>query len=134
MAIFQADTSIGSWFDLEGGGRIKLREVDIDTHKRIEKATVKQKVEYKKVEGTPQRFQFDEVNRDLQIEMFWGHVIEDWEDVYIQGAEGEPEALECTAENKKRLMKIPAFMDVLLGFYSQLSEDNAARQKALEKN
>ena len=49
-------------FDIEGGGWVQFRAVSPATFKSIHKKTVKQGIDYKKIEGTPSRIEYDKVD------------------------------------------------------------------------
>ena len=131
MTVFNLEDSPGVWFDHEEGGRIKLRSISADKWKEIRKQTVKKKVDYKKIEGSPVRLEFEEVNEDLQNELFWDEVIVDWEKFF----DGHDNEIPCTKENKiflmMRSMKFAKYVNECL---KTLSEDEEKQNEVIEKN
>ena len=121
----------GTWFDVEGGGRIKLRIMTPDVNKVIRKKTVKKRVDFKKVEGVPSRFEYEEVNEDLQTELFWDYIIVDWENFIDRNGEQIP----CTSENKVLLIsKSTRFVSLLNGFLKELTDYEEEKTAQIEKN
>lgn len=132
MTVFNigADNA-GVWFDMEDGGRVQLRTLTADALRTIRKQTVKKKVDFKKIEGTPVRLEYDEINEDLQTELFWDFIIVAWENfVDSNGA-----AIECTKENKVLLMtKSPMFSRFVGDSLRALSETDINQSAVTEKN
>lgn len=119
------------WFDLEGGGRVQLRTMTADVLKAIRAQSVKKRTEYKRVEGKAERFEVEEVNDDLQNELFWDHVIVGWENFF----DGQGAAIPCTKENKVLLMSRSARFATVVGeSLRTLNEAEAVQARALEKN
>ena len=129
--VFNLDEKTGFWFDMEGGGRLQLRTIDVTDWKAIRNRTVKKKVDFKKVEGTPGRFEFEEVNEDLQNELFWDQVIVSWENFF--DSKGSP--IPCTKENKILLMSRSVKFAKFVGdCLKQMAEDEAIQAEQAEKN
>ena len=117
----------GTWFDLDGGGRICLHSLSTEEAIAISKKTTKPKVEYK----NNQRFAYEEVDEDKQFSLMWDAVIVDWEGV--ETADRKP--LECTTDNKLKLMrKSPVFARTVRGFLEKLTELEAADKEEEVKN
>lgn len=117
----------GTWFDLDGGGRICLRSLSTEEAIAISKKTTKTKVEYK----AGQRFSFEETDDDKQFSLMWDAVIIAWEGV--ETADGKE--LECNTENKLKLMKkSPVFARMIRGFAEKLTELDAAEKEEEVKN
>ena len=103
MTIYDVGEQIGAWFDLPGGGRLKLRTIAPEDWREIRMATVtKGPPEYVKLDGKYQRFQEEIENKDLQTEMIWDRTILDWEGILDRN--GNP--IPCTYEWKVRLLLI----------------------------
>jgi len=131
MTTFNLDEKTGAWFDMEGGGRVQLRVIDVDDWKAIRKQTVKKKVDFKKVEGTPGRFEFEEVNEDLQNELFWDHIILAWENFF----DGKGNPIPCTKENKTLLMsKSIKFSRFVADAMTTLAASETTQAEQAEKN
>jgi len=121
----------GTWFEYVEGkpkeGRVCLRVCNGEALKKIEKATVKKQVEYKK----GQRFEFYEVDEETRAKMIWDYCIPDWENT--QDAKGKD--IPCTAENKLGLMrKSNAYKALIERFLDKLSAADAKHAEEVEKN
>lgn len=131
MTVFDLDERQGVWFDMEGGGRVQLRSLSSDDLKEIRKKTVKKNVDFKRLDGKAERFEFEEVNEDLQNELFWDHVIIAWENFIDKN--GKP--IPCTKENKmlllSRSLKFARFLNEAL---TTLNESELQAMKDMEKN
>jgi hypothetical protein len=129
--IIDLDVKPARWFVMDGGGRVQMQTITADALKAIQKQTVKKRVDFKKVEGTPGRFEFEEIDTDLQNELFWDAVIVGWEKLTDKA--GKPIA--CTRENKALLMTRSAkFAKFVADSLKTLSEDDAAQAEQAEKN
>ena len=130
MTIFSFDEP-GKWFDIEGGGRLQLKSMTPDRHKEIRKSTVKRRVEHKKVEGTPARFDVEETNEDLANELFWDFVIVAWENFFDANGTEIP----CTKENKMLLItKSTKFTKYVTDCLKDLADAEAEDTRVEEKN
>lgn len=131
MTVINIEEKQGTWFEMEGGGRVQLRTLTADDLKTIRKATVKKRVEFKKVDGTPGRFEVEETDEDKQNEMFWDRVIVSWENLF----DGKGEAIPCTKENKMLLiLKSVKFSKFVGESLRVLQEQEAELEEAREKN
>ena len=130
MTIFEIDEP-GKWADLDGGGRIQLRTVSAAKFKEINKLTIKRRVEFKKVEGTPARFDVEDKNEDLATELFWDHAIVAWE----KFVDGDGKAIACTKENKlKYINGSSKFLRLVNEALKTIADAEAEDAKAEEKN
>ena len=117
----------GTWFDFEDGGRICLHSLSIEEATAISKKTTNIRVEYKQ----GQRFTIDVIDEDKAFSLMWDAVIVGWEG--IESADGK--ALECTTENKIKLMKkSPVFARIVRCFLEKLGEIETTEKEAEEKN
>lgn len=131
MTIIDLDTKPAKWFEMEGGGRVQLATMTADAYKAIRKQTTRKKVDFKKVEGQPARLEYEEVNEDLQNELFWDAVIVGWENLF----DGHKKPIPCTKENKVALMtKSPLFAKFVTESLKTLAEDDQAQAEQAEKN
>jgi len=131
LTTFDLDSDVGKWFELEDGGRIRLKNLTADDLKEIRKQTVKKRVDFKKVEGTPGRFEYEEVDRDLENVLFWEKVIVDWENFF----DAKKKPIPCTKENKLLLMgRSQKFIRVVTDFLKVLTDDDAEQAERAEKN
>jgi hypothetical protein len=131
MTIIDTEEITPRFFEMEGGGRVQLRTISVADFKAIQKQTVRKRVDYKKVDGTPGRFEFEEINQDLQNELYWDAVIIGWENLTDRRGKDIP----CTKENKVLLMtRSKKFLEFVVDSLKTLSEDEAARQESEEKN
>jgi len=131
MTVIDLDAKVAKWFEMEGGGRVQLQSISAETFREIQKQTVKKKVDFKKIDGTPARLEYQEVNEDLQNELFWDAVIITWENF----VDGKGNKIPCTKENKILLMtKSAKFSKFVADSLKELSEDDAKQAEASEKN
>jgi hypothetical protein len=131
MTIIDTEEITPRFFEMEGGGRVQLRTISVADFKAIQKQTVRKKVDYKKVDGTPGRFEFEVIDQDLQNELYWDAVIVGWEN--LMDKKGDP--IPCTKENKVLLMtRSKKFLEFVVESLKTLSEDEAAQQEIEEKN
>jgi len=131
MTVFDLDESKGVWFDMDGGGRVKLKTLTPSEWKAIRKQTVKKRDVFKKVEGKAERFEYEDVNEDLQNELFWDAIIVDWENLY----DAKEAAILCNRENKILLMdNSQKFASFIVDSLKTLSDSEAAQAEASEKN
>ena len=98
--IFDLDESAGVWFDMDGGGRVCMRTPPYDVMKKINKQVTKKQVVFKKVDGVPGRFEFEEIDDEKQNELFWDYSITAWENLF----DSKGNAIACTKENKCLMM------------------------------
>lgn len=131
MTIIDIDDIPAKWFEMDGGGRVQLRTITAQEFKDIQRRTVKIKDIYRKVDGTPARFEKTEIDQDLQNEMYWDASIVSWEGLQDRnGAE-----IPCTRENKVLLMtRSKKFLEFVVESLQKLNEDEAARREAEAKN
>ena len=119
----------GQWFffdpDNEELGGICLRELAPEEFDRIEKITVKHKK--KVIRGA----MFDDVKEDTKTKskMRWDYCIVDWEGISLDGTE-----MECTSENKQKMMKVTDFVKFVADSLSDAVEVNKALEEARVKN
>jgi len=85
------------WFFLPGGGKVMFRTISPEKFKEIQQKTVKKKIEFKKVEGTPGRFEVETVDSELQTKLFWDESIGSWDEFTFR-LPGTKELINCTPE------------------------------------
>lgn len=130
MTVFDIDEA-GKWVDLEGGGRIQLRSVTAAKFKEINRLTVKKRTEFKKVEGTPARFDVEDKNEELATELFWDHAIVAWEG--FKTPDGKD--ILCTKENKIAYINGSSkFLRLVNEALKTITDAEAEDAKAEEKN
>jgi hypothetical protein len=131
MTLIDIEENEAKWFEMEGGGRVQLRTLSPDEFKQLQKKTTKKKVDFKKVEGTPGRFEYEEVNTELQNELFWDAVIVGWEKLFDKNNKEIP----CTKENKVALMtRSKKFLNFVADSMKVLTEDEASVAEEEVKN
>jgi len=131
MTILNLEEKKGSFFEMDGGGRVELRTLSYDALKKINKETTRKRVDFKKVEGTPGRFEYEEVNEELQNELFWDYCIMSWENLF----DLKEKEIPCTKENKILLMTRSAqFAKFISDSLETLGKDEANQAEAFEKN
>lgn len=119
----------GTWFyfdpDREELGGVCLRELSTDEHERIEKLTVKHRKKFKR------GIAYDDIETDdkLASKLRWDWCITDWKEVSLDGI-----ALECTADNKVKMMKIIDFVKHVANSIEMLTEINKSLEEARAKN
>jgi len=125
------EQNTNAWFEMEGGGQVHLQTVAIDDFKNIRQQTVKKKVEFRRVDGKAERFEFDEINETLQNELFWDRIILEWKD--LCDSNGNP--IECTKANKILLItRSPKFVSFITESLEKLKEMDTQRIEDTEKN
>jgi hypothetical protein len=131
VTVFDLEEHPGTWFDMEGGGRVQLKTLGPAGWKAIRAKSVKVVSEYQKLDGKWERFEVEKKDDDLQNELFWDAVIVAWELLY--DSKGAP--IPCTAENKVLLMTTqPRFARFVGECVEALNRDAKARAEASEKN
>ncbi len=131
MTIIDLDDKVEKWFEMEGGGRVQLRLLSADDFKEIDKQTVKKKVEYRKVDGTPARFDVEASDTELRNHLFWDRAIVAWENIFDRNEAEIP----CTSENKILLMsKSIKFAEFVADGFRVMREDGIKRTEESEKN
>ncbi len=131
MTVIDLDEPVGKWFEMEGGGRVQLRTLTADILKAIRKQTVKKKVDFKRIDGSPARLEYEEINEDLQNELFWEQIIIAWENIF----DGKGNEIPCTKENKILLMtRSVKFARFISDSLKTLAEDEQREMEASEKN
>lgn len=121
----------GAKFTDEGGGWVVVRLISPAEFKEIRKQTVSQGVDYPKLEGKFQRFEYETVDNDRQNELFWDKCIEDFGEWVDE--KGKP--YECTKENKILLMtEFEQFAALVNEGIQTLTADKQKQTEELEKN
>ena len=133
MAVFKIGDAEGSWFEMEGGGRVKLKALSYSDFRDIQKQATKYgPPEYPKLDGKHVRFQPEIVDSDLQLELTWDKSILGWEDLF----DGNGNPIPCTREMKTALMLMKD--DSFREFYNEkmkvLIDAEEDRMEAVEKN
>lgn len=129
--IIDLENKQGVWFEMDGGGRVQLRTINGDDFKAIKKQTTKKKVDFKRVEGKAERFEYEEVNEDLQNELFWDHIIVDWENFF----DGKENSIPCNRDNKIMLMsRSMKFSTFVVDSLKTLTDSEIAQAEKTETN
>jgi hypothetical protein len=120
---FKTDTSVR--FDFEdGSGWVKIKPLSPAIMRKIETACVTRKFD-KKIKGYESK-----TDLEKQQHMQWDEVIHSWAGVNLDGKE-----LECTAENKIRMMDNHVEFTYFVGTCMEyLNEAIQERDKDQEKN
>jgi len=119
----------GTWFyfnpDDESAGGVCLRELSIDEVDRIERLTVKTK---KKVS---RGIVVEDKKEDTKMasRLRWDFCIVDWSEVSLDGKQ-----LDCTAENKVKMMKVTDFVKFIVDSLNELVDANESLERARLKN
>ena len=129
--ILNMEETSGAWFEMDGGGRVQLRTLTYNALKQITKQSTRKQVTFKKVEGTPGRFEYEDVDEDLKNELFWDHCIVAWENLF----DSKEKAIPCNKENKILLMtRSSQFLKFITSSLEVLSKDEEDHTQAAEKN
>lgn len=127
------------WFYLDGGGKVQFKTISPAVFKDIQRKTVTKGVDYKKVEGTPSRLEYDKINLELQAELFWDEAIISWDEFCFKHPKTKeviyctPET--CTRENKYLLISnSKKFLTFANDCMKKLEDDILAENEELEKN
>ena len=119
----------GTWFffdpDDESLGGTCLRELNPDEYKRIERLTVKHK------KRVMRGVLVDDVKIDekLASKLRWDYCITAWKVVSLDG-----QVLECTTDNKVKMMNVSDFVKHVADSLGELVETNNSLQEARVKN
>jgi len=122
-------TNQGTWFYFdptnEKLGGTCLRELTTDEFNRIERLTVKKRKKIKR--GIP----YDDIETDerLASKLRWDFCITNWKEVNLDSQE-----LECTTENKIKMMKVTDFVKHVVDSLEILVETNRSLEEARAKN
>jgi len=131
MTVFSLEEKDGVFFEMEGGGRVKIRGMSSASFKDIRKETVKKKIEYKRIDGKAERFVAEDTDDDLQTELFWDHIIVSWENLFDSNGKEIP----CTRENKVLLLnRSIKFLNFVTNAFKTLTEDASSAAEISEKN
>ena len=119
----------GTWFhynpDDESQGGVCLRELSTDEFDRIERMTTKKRKKFKR------GIAYDDIETDekLASKMRWSYCITDWKKTCLDDQE-----LECTDENKVKMMKVIDFVKHVVDSLSELVDSNKSLEEARLKN
>ena len=129
--IINVDENKSQSFEMEGGGKVYLRVITSEEFNAINKKTTKKKVEYRKVDGTASRFEYEEIDYDLRTELFYDAAIINWENF----VDAEGNEIPCTKENKMLFMnKSSAFSKFITDSIKILTDDRNRENEEAEKN
>jgi hypothetical protein len=130
MRVNLDDLNPPAWFDhpnSDDDARICLRVASASDLEKIQKKTIKKRVEYKR----GQRFEVERVDEELQTALTWQWCIVDWEGLYDHNGDSIP----CTDEHKVLLMlNAPQFSKWVIDCLDILNDDNVKREESAEKN
>ena len=120
------DPNPGFWFKFDEddaeSGEVCIRAINQAKRQEIQRKTQRKKIEYK--HGS--RFEVNDQNEDLFMEMLWDYSISDWKGLLDD--DGKP--IECTTENKLFLMQnhvgFATFIGECIGKVSEMHEERAA--------
>ena len=119
----------GTWFffdpDDESFGGVCLRELSPDEFNRIEKLTIKHKK--KVMRGV--LVDDPKVDEKLASRLRWNYCITDWKAISLDG-----QSLECTTDNKVKMMNVSDFVKHVADSLGELVENNQSLQEARVKN
>ena len=119
----------GVWFffdtDNESLGGVCLRELNPDEYNRIEKITVKHR------KRIMRGVLVDDAQTDdkLASRLRWDYCITAWNNISLDG-----QVLECTTDNKVKMMNVSDFVKHVADSLGELVETNQSLQEARVKN
>lgn len=120
-----------AWFEIDGGGQVHLQILSQEIIKEIRSQVVKKKIDFRRIDGKAERIVYDDINEDLQNELFWDRIILGWKDLY--DSNGIP--IECTRQNKVLLMnKSQKFLNFIMENLGKLKDLDTQRIEDIEKN
>jgi len=123
----------GTWFDLDGGGRICLRVCAGDDYRAILDQVVKRKSEvvFDPKTGRPHRLSSEQTDERKLTELLWDFCIVDWVKIYDVKGETVP----CNKEMKLLLMgRSPTFFAMVNSHLDRLRTIEKQEAEELEKN
>lgn len=115
----------GTWFYYdpadESLGGVSFREITIDEQQRIENITVKTRKKFRR------GVSYDDVKTDEELasKLRWDFCIVDWTETQLDGQD-----LDCTCDNKVKMMKVTDFVKFAVDSLSDLVEMNATLKEA----
>lgn len=119
----------GTWFyfnpDDESAGGVCLRELSTDEHDQIERLTVRKKRKFK--HGVS--YDDEQVDEKLASKLRWDYCIIGWQEIYL-----DDHPLECTTENKVKMMKVIDFVKFIVDALNELVDTNKSLEEARVKN
>ena len=119
----------GTWFwfdeDNQDAGGVRLRELSTKEHQRIERTTVKHRKKF----SHGAAYDDLEVDEKLASRMRWDYTIVDWKEIELDGVK-----LECTKENKVKMMNVTDFVKFFVDSMEVLVETNKPLEEARLKN
>lgn len=131
MTVIDLDEKQGTWFDMEGGGRVQLRTIDPEDWLKVRKATIKKVPFVQKVDGVPMVFNQEILDEDMQMVMTHDMSIVSWEKLFDKKNNPIP----CTSENKRRLMlKVDSFRNFVNEKLELLRKAESVTTEQVEKN
>jgi len=129
MIDFQSEV-LGTWFYFDEGnsdsGGVLLRLPTSTEYDDIRRLTVK--------EGKPdyhrgQRYKTEKIDERLQAKLSLRKFIVDWKDVQLDGR-----LMDCTDENKEKMIKVQDFQSFVGACIEKLTEGNKTIEEARLKN
>lgn len=133
MTTFYIDEEKSAWFDMEGGGRVKLRVLSTSDWERIrEKTVTKEPIVMRVDDGSHKLFEREIVDDVLQRKLVNDETIVEWENI----VDKDNNEIECTIENKDKLMMMrnPFFRNFVNEKLDTLTELYTEEEKEEEKN
>lgn len=122
-------TNIGTWFYFfpanEEFGGVCLRELTTSESEKIERITVKKRKKFRR--GTV--YDDAETDEKLASKMRWDFCITEWKEVTLDG-----KSLDCTAENKVKMMNVIDFVKHVVDSLEKLVDTNKTLEEARVKN
>ena len=100
MTIFDIEEKPGTWFEMEGGGRVQLKTLSLRQYQKIFKATERKEPIFHEVGGKATLFERVIIDEDLRRQMINDAAIPAWENLFDKNST----PILCTTENREILM------------------------------
>jgi len=122
-------SNVGTWFCFDPAnerlGGVCLRELTTDESEKIERMTVKKRKKFRR--GIA--YDDSETNEKLASKLRWDFCITDWKEVNLDG-----KSLDCTVENKVKMMNVIDFVKHVVESLEKLVDTNKTLEEARVKN
>ena len=121
--------NIGTWFYFDPAneklGGVCLRELTTSESEKIERLTVKKRKKFRR----GQVYDDTDIDEKLASKMRWDFCITDWKEVNLDG-----KSLDCTIENKVKMMNVIDFVKHVVDSLENLVDTNKTLDEARVKN
>ena len=131
MPIFDIKEKEGVWFEMDGGGRVKLKTVGVEKYLHIVATTTKQVPFVHESNGNVKVLTYEVQDQELYVRMVNDETIQEWEDFFDKDKKPIP----CTLDNKILLkVRSETFRNFVDQKLELLEKAEKEQTEALEKN